>query len=249
MVGGLGVLIARRPIGALFAADLEFEPMPGLPGFRRMAGGSISSRGLASGTFSPFVGLDAGDEADPKLQESVAQVRSAICPALYSDGPSGDVVPVASFSDYNCPYCRVQTERLAEMAQGGGIEVAWHELPLLGDTSVTAARAALAAKRQGAYLAFHRRLMRTMFLPSPEYLDVLVDDIGVDRERFLADMQSAEVEDEIRRSRALARIFGFIGTPALVVGRTVVQGQLGHATIAKLIERERTEGPVPGCAA
>ena len=248
--GAFGLFVVREPIGALFAEDLSFEPMPGLPGFRQMAGGSISTGGSAAGTFSLFVGLDSADQADPRMEETVARIRSDMCPALYPSGVAeDDLVPVASFSDYNCPYCRVQTEKLAEIAKSGGIEVAWHELPLLGDASLTAARGALAAKRQGAYLAFHRRLMRAPFQTNAEYLKLLAKDIGVDREQFLADMQSDEVADELRRSRALARIFGFIGTPALVVGRTVIQGQVGDATIAKLIERERADGPVPGCTA
>ncbi len=252
VVGGVGLFVARRPLGALFAEDLAFESVPGVPGFRQMAGGSTSTGGSASGTVGLFAGLDAADDADAdsQLPQTVGQVRANICAALYPSGtPAGDLVQVASFSDYNCPYCRVQTEELAEIAEGGGIDVAWHELPLLGDASVTAAQGALAAKRQGAYVAFHRRLMRAPFQTNQEYLDVLATDIGVDRARFLADMQSAEVADEIRRSRALAQIFGFIGTPALVVGRTVVQGQIGDAAMRKLIERERADGPVPGCTA
>ena len=47
-------------------------------------------------------------------------------------------------------------------------------------------------------------MMRAPFQTNAEYLKLLAKDIGVDREQFLADMQSDEVADELRRSRALA---------------------------------------------
>ncbi|WP_170134032.1 DsbA family protein [Palleronia aestuarii] len=248
LAAGAGALyLARDPLGDLFGSDLEFEPYPGLPGFRRMAGGSQSTAGSPGGSFSLFVGLEAPGEADPEFEGVLASVRSNVCAALYPEQGPSDMVPVASFSDYNCPYCRVQTEKLAEIAKNGGIAVAWHELPLLGDASVTAARGALAAKRQDAYLAFHRRLMRAPFQTDRTYLGLLAREIGVDEAEFIADMDSAAVADEIRRSRALSRIFGFVGTPALVVGRTVVQGEIGSATMRRLIERERADGTIPGC--
>ncbi len=39
------------------------------------------------------------------------------------------------------------------------------------------------------------------------------------------------------------------GTPGLMVGRTVVNGAIDEATLGALIERERADGPPPGCIA
>lgn len=249
LAAGAGTLyLTRGYLSDVFAGELTFEPYSGLPGFRRMTGGGQSTAGSPGGTFGLFVGLEAPGEADPQLEGVLASVRSEVCTALYPDhGPFDTHVPVASFSDYNCPYCRVQTEKLAKIAEEGEIEVTWHELPLLGDASVTAARGALAAKRQDAYLAFHRRLMRAPFQTDRTYLSILAREIGVDEAQFVRDMDGAAVADEIRRSQALGQVFGFIGTPALVVGRTVVQGEIGSATMRRLIEHERNDGPIPGC--
>jgi Protein-disulfide isomerase len=52
----------------------------------------------------------------------------------------------------------------------------------------------------------------------------------------------------LRTTEAIARIFGFIGTPALVVGRTVVVGAVSEGVIAALVEQERREGPPPVCS-
>jgi hypothetical protein len=46
----------------------------------------------------------------------------------------------------------------------------------------------------------------------------------------------------------LAELFAFVGTPALVVGRTVVQGEINDARLERLIARERMDGPIEACA-
>jgi protein-disulfide isomerase len=62
-------------------------------------------------------------------------------------------------------------------------------------------------------------------------------------------MDSPGVAREIATSQALAGIFRFRGTPGLVVGRTVINGAIDEAALDALIERERAEGPPPGCIA
>ena len=243
IAGGYAALRFGPPaVAGLFAGDFDFEPIERPAGFRRIAGGDSSSG------FNLFMGLD--DAPDPAMAATVARIEGRICETLYGSETEPGVVPMASFSDYNCPYCRALTIRLSkiEAASAGGVRIAWHELPLLGEASMVAARAALAAKRQGAYVAFHKRLMRTPFGATPEYLEVLAEDIGVDETRLLADMQGEDVQRELRESGALADIFAFIGTPALVVGRTVVQGEIGEARLGSLIERERADGPIEACA-
>jgi protein-disulfide isomerase len=112
-----------------------------------------------------------------------------------------------------------------------------------------AAKAALAAKRQGAYVAFHEALMRGAFVATPAFLADLAARLDIDPEQMRADMQSPETARAIAESRALARLFAFPGTPALIVGRTVVVGEIDDATLRALIDREREDGPIPACAA
>ena len=63
------------------------------------------------------------------------------------------------------------------------------------------------------------------------------------------DMDGAAVSRRLAESAALAGLFGFAGTPALVVGRTVVVGAIGEARLRALIARERRDGPIPACRA
>jgi protein-disulfide isomerase len=237
--GAIGLMNAGPLLRRLLPQDFDFAALDDPPGFRRLAGGATS------GGIDPFAGIGGGgpspETADP------AALRADLCRVLYGGRPSAGVVPIASFSDYYCPYCRVLTRTLAAIEAEGGVRVAWHEWPLLGETSEVAARAALAAERQGAYPEFQAALMRGGFVPTPAFLESLAARIGIDAQRMLADMDSGATARAIAESRGLARLFGFPGTPALVVGRTVVMGAIDDARLRALIAREREDGPPPGC--
>ena len=229
-----GAALAIWGGGAAFrwldARRFDFEPIPDLPGFRRTGGGAVTSGALSD----PLIGLDTGRPPVPRIE------TDRICPALFRDRTPG-TVPVASFSDYYCPYCRVLTRELAAREAAGRITVTWHELPLLGDASRLAARAAMAADRQGGYAAFHARLMRAQFQPNPAYLADLSASAGLDPDRLLADMADPAIDTQLALSAGVAARFGFHGTPALVIGRTAVLGAIPVPRLDALIAREAGE--------
>ena len=246
VAGGYFALRDGVPVLRSRFASLEFTTLDRPEGFRRIAGGQTSSGG-----FDPFVGLDADPQGRLDTSEAQAAVEADLCGTLFA-GWSGDpnVVPIASFSDYNCPICRITTRRLAQLddVAEGGARITWHELPILGETSLLAARAALAADRQGAYAAFQDRLLRSPFQATPDYLEAVAADLDLDHDRLATDMAGEAVSDRIARGLALRDLFGFAGTPAIVIGRTVIVGDVDEPTLARVIEVERGEGPPPACS-
>jgi protein-disulfide isomerase len=226
------MLRARAPEDA----DFDFAAIPGLPGFRRLDGGAVSAPAR-----DPFAGLRA--PGDPPAPEALPP--GALCAALFGPAPVPQgTVPVASFSDYYCPYCRDLTARLAAR-NDPGLRIVWHELPLLGDASAAAARAALAADRQGAYAALQARLFRARFQPTDAYLAEIGRSLGLDVPRLLADARGEEVARRLSASARAAATLGIGGTPALVVGRTLVTGAISDDRLDALIDRERAEGALP----
>lgn len=216
--------VLRRP------PPLEYSDIPALPGFRKVEGGPVSGA-----AFDPLFGLDA-----PASSEDHVPVIGAarVCDLLFRERRPG-TVPVASFSDFNCPYCRILTPELARRHDAGEITVTWHELPLLGDASRRAARVAVAADFQGAYVAIHTRLMRGRVVPTAAYLHRLAADAGIDPEKLIRDTGSARVSQRIAAAKGVARVFGFFGTPALVIGNTAVLGNTTPARLDALIAAER----------
>lgn len=229
-------------VRSLFPQPLDFTVVSDPPGFRRLGGGATS------GGFDPFVGLGRREApTGPTVDEG--SLRADLCSALFGAPPAPGTVPVATFSDYYCPFCRVLTRRLAalEAESGGALRVTWHEWPLLGPNSMLAARASLAADRQGAYAAFQTALSRGGFVATPAFLANLAERAGIDPDRLLADMDHPAVAERIARTTALAGLFGFPGTPSMVVGRTIVIGEIDEPTLRALIARERADGPLPFC--
>jgi len=159
----------------LIPHDFAFEPLKWPAGFRQVAAGQVSSAA------NPLAGI--GESRSDLQKNAAAWVRANPCSALFGPEPIPQgTVPIASFSDYNCPYCRVLSKILIEVDErpDSGIRIAWHEWPTLGLSSRVMARAALAARRQGGYLRFHHTLMRTRFLPDSGYLKDLAKRKGLD---------------------------------------------------------------------
>lgn len=219
--------------------NIQFESRDRPPGFRAIAGGRVST-----GASGLLIGLNAAAAPEPLAKQAEAMIDQSFCVALFGrPDPSLTDVRIASFSDYFCPYCRILTPFVARIAAepGARMTVAWHEYPILGQTSRIAARAALAARRQGAYSAFQQRMFRTIFQPTPAYLAELCRALGIDFKRLQSDMDSEEVSLELAESAALARRFGFYGPPDLVAGKTVVEGAADERLLWRLIEIERKE--------
>ena len=75
--------------------------------------------------------------------------------------PGADVTLVV-FTDYQCPICRATEPALDRaLAEDPRVRVIYKDWPILGERSRTAARAALAAQRQGRYRELHAAMMRS----------------------------------------------------------------------------------------
>ena len=240
----LGVL-GYRGWRAFGPATITFKALEQPAGFRSIDRGQLSSTG-----FSPLLGVGRRGQSTPQAVRAEAVVDKDLCAALFGKQfPPEPIVSIASFSDFYCPYCRLLTPLVAHLEREAGsrLSVVWHEYPILGQASRMAARAALAAKRQGAYSAFQEKMFTTAFQPTPGYLSNLCRAIGIDFTRMLADMDSDEVKLELAISTELARRFGFYGTPDLIVGKTVVEGAIEERMLRDLIEIERQEGARNPC--
>lgn len=180
--------------------------------------------------------------AEQRRQDAVAAKRDALIadpdsPVL--GNPSGDVT-IVEFFDYNCPYCRGVAEKLRQtVTKDGNIRLVMKEFPILGPDSLTAARAALAAAKQGKYSAFHFALMsRAGNLNEEVVLDV-ARDLGLDVERLRQDMHDTQIDDILQRNYELAEALEIGGTPAFVVGEALVPGAVDMDALMRLVEEAR----------
>ena len=114
----------------------------------------------------------------------------------------GSGVPIAYFSDFRCPWCRVLEADLAAVLEGRDVAMFHHELPLFGPSSEAAARASIAAARQGGQERLRERLLRARAVTDRAYVASVAGTLGLDPERLLRDMDEGKPG---RRWRARAR--------------------------------------------
>lgn len=158
--------------------------------------------------------------------------------------PEGDVALV-EFFDYNCPYCRKAAPGMQQAVKDDPkLKVVFKEWPILGPGSEFAAKAALAAHKQGKYEAFHHALMGFSGRVSEGSTLTIAGDVGLDVERLKRDMEDPAIADAIERNRALANDLRITGTPTFVVGDEIIRGLVDLATLKRFIAeaREKPEG-------
>jgi len=144
--------------------------------------------------------------------------------------PDGDVT-VVEFFDYRCGYCRrVAPAVEALLKKDDKVRLVLKELPILGRDSWLAAKAALAAQKQGRYGELHAALMKAESIDAAS-IDALAAGMGFDMEKFRADFEKGE-PGTLERNHRLASTLGIDGTPAFVVGDRLIPGAADEATLA-----------------
>lgn len=161
--------------------------------------------------------------------------------APIAGNPNGDVT-IVEFFDYRCPYCKQVKEPIATLLrEDPKVKVVYKEFPILGPDSRVAARAALAAHRQGKYHAVHDGLMRTRGSLDEAVIMKVAADAGVDVARLKRDMEAPEIAESLDRNAQLARALNVSGTPAFIIGNQLVPGAVDIATLKKLVAEARAK--------
>src|SRR3954452_18284222 len=125
----------------------------GLVATRRAALTLIGAGALAAGR----VPSARAPAADDEVLTEAKVLRDPDVPV--AGNPDGNI-SIIEWSDYNCPYCRKLEPELRQVIQDDGkVRLVMKDWPILGPVSVTAARAALAAKFQDKYHQAHDAMM------------------------------------------------------------------------------------------
>lgn len=198
----------------------------------------------------PEVIIEAAKALEAKEQEAQQQRAKAAIDAnrekLVSDSdspvmgnPKGDVT-VVEFFDYQCPYCKKMNAPLNDaMAKDGKLRVVFKEWPVLGPESVIAARASLAAQKQGKYREFHNALMESKGRLSEATVMSIADKVGLDTKKLKKDMDAPDVQEELKQNQALASALQLEGTPAFIIGSQMAPGAINADTLQAMIDAAR----------
>ena len=158
-------------------------------------------------------------------------------------GNAGGDVTVVEFFDYQCGYCKRSLRPVMDLlAADGQVRMVWKEFPILGPVSRFAARAAMAADRQGRYHEFHVAVMGARGKLTEDGVIRMAANIGLDVERLRRDMGDPAIEDYLDETARLAKRLGIRGTPAFVIGDTLVPGAVNGARLKEIVADARSGG-------
>ena len=153
--------------------------------------------------------------------------------------PQGSLT-IYEFSDYNCGYCKRMFGPIQEvLAEDDDLRILVKEFPILSQSSMVAAQAAIAAQIQGVFPQYHLTMMTNPGAISIETILTAARVAGADTDQLQRDMRSAETAAIINRTRLSAEQLKISGTPGLVIGSTIIPGAISSDELRKLIANER----------
>lgn len=186
-----------------------------------------------------LIALAAREEAERK-QTGLAKVRDDQGDPVM--GNANGTITLYEFSDYNCGYCKRVFEPIQQLVRDNpDVRLVIKEFPILSQSSLVAAKAAIAAEMQGKFGDYHIAMMTYRGQITDAVVMRMAAQAGVDIEQLKSDMESSKTLAIIQRTREAAAALEINGTPGLVLGDTVVPGAIGLDELVKLIAEERNK--------
>jgi protein-disulfide isomerase len=144
-------------------------------------------------------------------------------------GPKNAPVTVVEFFDYQCSACHALYPQIKIiMKKNPNIRYVYKEFPIFGAASEFAAKAAIAAQKQGKFAALHDALFTSNKLEGKlkkEDVLAMAKKVGINIPKLEKDMQDPAIAQEIKANYDLAAKLKLPGTPALVVIPTPPKGK------------------------
>jgi protein-disulfide isomerase len=170
-------------------------------------------------------------------QQHAALFQDAADPV--KGNPRGDVT-IVEFFDARCGYCKQMHPAMeALLARDRNVRVVMKDLPILGPPSVLASRALLAAHRQGRYAALYDALMTLRGEVTEPVLRQQAERAGIDWARLRRDMDDPAIQRRIDTNLRLAQALAIEGTPALVIGQSLIPGAVDLPALERLVAEAR----------
>jgi protein-disulfide isomerase len=235
--GLLAALVAAVVAAVVTATSIYFVLWRGAPGgvLATLEQAKIEQVVREYLTRNPEILVEMTTELDNRQQAAEAAKQQRLIgehaeqiyrsPTSFVAGdPDGDVT-VVEFFDYNCGYCRRALPALVELIDNDDkVRVVLKELPIFGDDSEDAAKAALAADKQGKYFEMHQKLFSDPGKANKEKALKIAEELDMDVAQLETDMEDPEIQKSLDESRALAEKIGVEGTPFYLIGDRSLAG-------------------------
>lgn len=164
-------------------------------------------------------------------------------------GNANGKVTVVEFFDYQCPHCVDMAPVIEGIVKANpDVRIIFKEFPIRGPVSEFAARAALAANKQGKYYEFSHALLQSKPPLTQEVVLETAKKVGLNVDQLKKDMSDKSVDEQLKANIKLAQDLKLFGTPAFFIGKTdakadgsvsYVPGQMDQNQMQSFIDKAK----------
>ena len=160
-------------------------------------------------------------EALYRVRFAPDQIKSIDVAGSPAKGAAKPTVTIVEWADFECPACAAARSVLDDLVEKhpNDVRLVFKHFPLsIHPNAETAARAAVAAAKQGKFWQMHRLLFENQDRGLDRAnIDRLAREAGLDLKQFARDLESEEAADVVARDRKLGEKFELGGTPTLFI--------------------------------
>jgi protein-disulfide isomerase len=155
-----------------------------------------------------------------KQRFDAASAKAIALEGSPSRGPDAAAVTVVEFADFECPFCQHIAPELDALWQKRqtAVRFVYKFMPLpMHPHGESAARAAIAAQAQGKFWEMHDKLFANGERLDDADILAYATAIGLDLDRFRADLQSPATKARLDADRKLGDALKVKGTPTIFI--------------------------------
>lgn len=183
-----------------------------------------------SGATAPvYLPTPAGEAAAPAAGAVVPVEFAAWTPVK---GNKAAKVKIIEWSDFECPYCSRAANTVQQImdAYPKDVQFGFRHFPLsFHPRAMPAAKAAMAAGKQGKFFEMHDKMFAAQKALTDENFEIWAKELGLNVAKFKTDLASPEIDQQIKDDMAAANKAGVNGTPTFFINGKKFQGGFDQA--------------------
>jgi protein-disulfide isomerase len=135
-------------------------------------------------------------------------------------GPADAKVTIVEWSDFQCPFCSQAKDLVHQILEAypKDVKFVFKHYPLpFHQQAMPAAKASVAAQKQGKFFEMHDKLFENIRSLAPDKYEVWAAEIGLDVAQFKKDMEAPETAAQVTQDMKEAGEVGVRGTPSFFI--------------------------------
>jgi protein-disulfide isomerase len=183
--------------------------------------------------------MDASPKAHrPKTLEAPVSIAVDGAPVR---GPADARITLVEFSDFECPFCSSAVKQVDTImaAYPKDVKLIYKQFPLsMHPHAEMAAEASLAAREQGKFWEMYEVLFKNYRQLSQNNILAMAKDLGLDMDKFKADLASGKFEAVVEKDLADGEAAGVYGTPSFYINGKQYNGEVTLAALKPILAAE-----------